>query len=82
MSSMNKTKAVLQWLQTGAGISSMEAIQSFGATRLSAIIFNLRKRGYDIETVTCEGTDRFGNKMQFARYYLRDSPVDSGGNVL
>lgn len=72
MSSMNKTKAVLQWLQTGAGISSMEATKNFGATRLSVIIFNLRKRGYNIETVRCEGTDRFGNKMTFARYYLRD----------
>lgn len=82
MSSMNKTKAVLQWLQTGAGISSMEATKQFGATRLSAIIFNLKRKGYNIETVTCEGTDRFGNKMQFARYYLRDSPVDSGENVL
>ena len=82
MSSMNKTKAVLQWLQTGAGISSMDAIKQFGATRVSSIIFNLRKRGYNIETVKCEGTDRFGNKMTFARYYLRDSSVDSGGNVL
>ena len=82
MSSMNKTKAVLQWLQTHAGITSMEAIKQFGATRLSAIIFKLRQRGYNIETVKCEGTDRFGNKVQFARYYLRDSPVDSGENVL
>lgn len=73
MSSMNKTKAVLQWLQTHASISSMEAIQAFGATRLSAIIFNLRKRGYDIDTVMCEGTDKFGNPTRFARYYLRDS---------
>lgn len=72
MSSMNKTKAVLQWLQTGASISSMEAIENFGATRLSAIIFDLRKRGYDIETVMCDGRDRFGNSMRFARYYLRD----------
>ena len=82
MSSMNKTKAVLQWLQTGAGISSMEAIKQFGAARLSAIIFNLRKRGYNIETVKCEGTDRFGNKVQFARYYLRDSTPDSSDNLL
>lgn len=82
MSSMNKTKAVPQWLQTGAGISSMEAIKQFGANRLSVIIFNLRKRGYNIETVTCEGRDRFGNPMRYARYYLRDSPVDSGENVL
>ena len=82
MSSMNKTKAVLQWLQTHAGITSMEAIKQFGATRLSAIIFKLRKKGYNIETVKCEGTDRFGNKMQFARYYLRDSPSQDGGNEL
>lgn len=79
---MTKTQAVLDWLKTYASISSMEAINNFGATRLSAIIFNLRKKGYNIETVTCEGTDRFGNKMQFARYYLRDSPADSGENVL
>lgn len=79
---MTKTQAVLDWLKTHASISSMEAIQNFGATRLSAIIFKLRKRGYNIETVKCEGTDRFGNKMQFARYYLRDSPADSGENVL
>ena len=70
---MNKTKAVLQWLQSHASISSMEAIKEFGATRLSAIIFNLRKRGYDIETVECEGTDKFGNSIRYARYYLRGS---------
>lgn len=79
---MTKTQAVLDWLKTGAGITSMEAIKNFGATRLSAIIFNLRKRGYDIEAVTCEGTDRFGNPMRFARYYLRNSPADIGENVL
>lgn len=79
---MIKTSAILQWLQANASISSMEAFENFGATRLSSIIFNLRKKGYNIETVTCEGTDRFGNRMQFARYYLRDSPVDGGENVL
>ena len=79
---MTKTQAVIDWLKTHASISSMEAIQSFGATRLSAIIFNLRKRGYDIEAVTCEGTDRFGNKMTFARYYLRDSTPESSDNLL
>lgn len=79
---MTQTQAVLDWLKTHASISSMEAIKEFGATRLSAIIFNLRKRGYNIETVKCEGTDRFGNKMTFARYYLRDFTPDSSDNLL
>lgn len=76
---MTKTQAVLDWLKTHASISSMEAIQSFGATRLSAIIFNLKRKGYDIETVMVEGTDRFGNPMRYARYYLRDSNQTSEG---
>lgn len=79
---MTKTQAVLDWLQTHASISSMEAIENFGATRLSAIIFNLKRKGYNIETVMVEGRDRFGNPMRFARYYLRNSHVDSGENVL
>lgn len=79
---MNKTAAVLQWLQTHAGITSMEAIKSFGATRLSAHIFNLRKKGHNIESVWCEGTDRFGNHTRFVRYYLRDSSDDNVEDVL
>ncbi len=80
--SMNKHRAVLQWLQTHGSISSMEAINNFGATRLSAIVFNLKRKGYNIETVMCDGRDQFGRHVRFARYYLRDSPVDSGENVL
>lgn len=79
---MTQTQAVLEWLQSNASISSMEAIQNFGATRLSAIIFNLKRKGYNIETVMVDGRDRFGNPTRFARYYLRSSPVDNGENVL
>lgn len=79
---MTQTQAVLEWLQTNASISSMEAIQNFGATRLSAIIFNLKRKGHNIETVWCDGHNRFGRHVRFARYYLRNSPVDGGDSVL
>lgn len=69
---MTKTDAVLQWLKTHASISSMEAIENFGATRLSAIIFQLRRKGYKIETVWDVTTDRFGNRCRFGRYYMKD----------
>ena len=68
---MTKTQAVLDWLKTHASISSMEAIQSFGATRLSVIIFNLRRRGYDIETVTRGMTDMYGHAVNYACYVLK-----------
>ena len=62
---MNKSKMVLDWLKTHAGITSMEAFENFGATRLSAIIFELKRKGYDIETVMVDGRDRYGNRRVF-----------------
>lgn len=66
----NKTKKVLEHLQINGSITSLEAIELYGATRLSAIIFNLRKRGYDIITEDMPFTDRFGNKSSFGKYIL------------
>lgn len=43
-----KTVKVIEHLKTHGQITSWEAIQMFRATRLSAIIFNLRLQGYNI----------------------------------
>ncbi len=64
----NKTTEVLKHLQEHGSITSMEAIELFGATRLSAIIFNLRRHGHDIATVNKEGVDRYGHNVRFAKY--------------
>ena len=74
----NKTGEVLRHLKEQGSITSMEAIELFGATRLSAIIFNLRKRGHDIETVTKTMTDRYGHNVSYARYVLH---VDEDGET-
>lgn len=66
----NKHKQVLEHLQTKGTITSWEAIQQYGATRLASIICNLRKRGYDIDTQTIVDKDRNGNVCQFAKYVL------------
>lgn len=68
---MTKTQAVLDHLREHGSITSMEAMELFGTTRLSAIIYNLRKRGHDIEAVTEGGMDRFGHAANYARYVYR-----------
>lgn len=69
---MNKKQAVLDHMKSNGSITSMEAIELFGATRLSAIIFNLRKKGHDIETVKKRGTDRYGHAVNYAKYVLHE----------
>ena len=64
----NKTRLVLEHLKEHGDITSWEAIQTYGATRLASIICNLRKEGYDIETRMEAMLDRYGNECQYARY--------------
>ena len=69
---LSQEKMVLQHLQEHGSITSYEAIQLYGATRLSAIIFELRHRdGFDIVTELEKVRTRFGAKTQVARYKLK-----------
>lgn len=67
MEKTNKHKKVLEHLKAHGHITSMEAINLYGATRLAAIIFDLRKK-YGIETIDCIGKDKYGNTCRYADY--------------
>lgn len=67
----NKTEAVLKHLMENKnGITSLEAIHKWAATRLSAIIFNLRERGYPIISTEETGKDMFRRTCTWTRYRL------------
>ena len=60
---------VLAHLKEHGHITSNEAIELYGATRLSAIIFILRHdRHYNIETVMLDGETRFGRHTKYGKY--------------
>ncbi len=72
MERATQTQAVLDHMQTHDGITSMEAFENYGATRLSGLIFSLKKQGYNIKTETIECTNRFGSKCHYAKYSLAE----------
>lgn len=65
---MTKTKQIKAHLRTHGYISTWTAIEEYGATRLSAIIFELRKSGWNIETEDVTTKDRNGNTCTYANY--------------
>lgn len=65
---MNQRTAVLAHLQKFGTITSWEAIEKFGATRLSDIIYDLRKAGYKIENLWETHINRFGTPSRIVRY--------------
>lgn len=68
---VTKTDMVLNHLIEHGNITTWEAIQKYNATRLSAIVFNLKKRGHDIAVDTIQKKDKFGNNCHFAKYILQ-----------
>lgn len=70
---MKKTQRseVLKYLENNKkGLTSMEAFSKFGATRLSAIIFDLRKDGYKIVGEDKKVKDRYGRTTLVSNYKL------------
>ena len=66
---VTQTDTVLNILNSGKSITSMEAFD-LGITRLSAIIFTLRRRGYNIISEDCTCVTRYGAKAQYCSYRL------------
>ena len=62
--------AVLARLESGRGITSMEAYTELGCTRLSARIKDLRDAGIAITTERETGINRDGRKISWARYRM------------
>lgn len=62
---------VFKHLKEKGSITSMEAFQLYGATRLSAIIFDLRKAGHVIDTVYQETITRYGEHCRYAEYVMK-----------
>ena len=63
---------VLTHLKEKGHITSLEAFREYGLTRLSAIIFNLRKDGYNITSDKVGRKNRYGKMVYFAKYILED----------
>lgn len=61
---------VLNHLRTHRCITPMEAFSIYNITRLSAIIFDMRKDGKDIKTTIVRTKNRDGHNTQYAEYSL------------
>lgn len=70
---------VLDYLETHRGITSLEAIELFGNTRLAATIFNLRAKGYNIVSIERECPTRYDKTTDVAEYRLIKDETKQGG---
>ena len=61
---------VFDYIVENGSITSLEAIEHFGETRISARIFELKKKGVPIETKWLSVTNRYGEKRRVKKYFF------------
>lgn len=65
-------KDVLEYLKTHEGISSMKAWEVFHITRLAAVVFRLRKMGYNVVSYDKTGKNDYGT-YTYTEYRLESN---------
>lgn len=71
MKKNSQINAIREHLKKKKSITSWEAIEKYGATRLSGIIYVLKhKEGWNIKTKDIVVKNRFGNHCTIAKYEL------------
>jgi len=70
MKTLTHLDRTLIHLINNGSITSWEAIKEYGNTRLSATIFELRQRGYNIKSETEYSRNRYDQPVHYARYTL------------
>lgn len=67
-----KEARALKYLQKHAGLTSDQAREKLGDARLSDTILKLRRKGFDIDCVRVDITNRWGEPTWYGKYVLRN----------
>ena len=70
---MKQTAKVLEYMRTHDGITTLEAFNSLGVTRLSARIWDLKEAGFRIATSWRRVRRRDGTTAQVVLYILQEA---------
>ena len=69
---MTQCERILRHMQDYGSITQAEAIAEYGCYRLGARIWDLKKAGYKVDSQIEQGQNRYGEKVSFARYTLKE----------
>ena len=67
---LSQRQKILADLLEGKTITSMDAFEKYHITRLSAVIFDIKKAGYPVTTEIEKGQYADGTSSRFARYSI------------
>lgn len=69
---ISQNTRVLQYIQDFGSITTLEAFEDLGVTRLASRIHDLKVAGYEFIKEYEESKNRYGEKVHYIRYKLKE----------
>ena len=66
---------IISYMKEFGSISTLEAFQDIGCTRLASRICDLKHQGYNIGWKMEKRKNRYGYDVHYKRYFLRDTSL-------
>lgn len=70
---MTQREQIIDYLNQFGSITPMEAFADLGITKLATRISEIRKDGKEFKIEIVTSTNRFGKKIRFAKYSLKEN---------
>lgn len=71
---MTQHDLILDYMRDNGSVTTYEAFEELGITKLTTRISEFRAMGYKIRQQTYSGRNRFGKLVTYNRYWLEGEP--------
>jgi len=72
---MTQAERVLDYLESGNTITTLNAFNELGITRLAARIYELKEEGHDVKSKRIKVTNRYDEQCSVSEYYMESDNV-------
>ena len=77
----NQKQRIINYIRQFGSITSRDAYMDLGITQLGARIDGLERDGYAFKKEWETGKNRFGEEIQYKRYYLADMVAENMNHI-
>ena len=72
MEKLSQSEMIIRYIKEKGSITTLQAFNDLGCTRLASRINDLKKEGYRFRDEFVTSKNRYGCKVSYKKYYLED----------
>ncbi len=78
---INQRQRIINYIREFGSITSLDAYKDLGITQLATRIKELKDLGYEFETKWENSKNRYGERVDYKRYYLADMVAENMNHI-